>query len=600
MKRGVAMSLRWITRLFTPFLALLLTGILSSCAGQPDRPPEGFAKGIPASETPGYKEHGRKTRTCSFGDGRKDLYQGYHVNNHILAATEQGTIKNDAIGGARNDFRLNFLRIFNCYRNFRQWQETSGRSTEGEAGQVLFYFNGGLNPENGVREQAAKQVPRMLEDGYFPVFMIWPTGPFDTYLEQILKVRNGVRGNANALTALSYLVDDLGQGTARAPVNFANQFQRFVNTEVRSGSNRNRREFYLERTACYQPRGERRDQDLTWCDATDVEKFGIIDGRITAQRNLLAGVNPDEPADRPVLETASYAGSMPARFLSTPLIDAFGKTMWENMVRRTRTTIRRPVEFNIHLAEQETPEEAAKIAQDLRRFPNGLGAFARFFTMLEDCIARYDRYRRKDGLDRRCYEEAENRIRQVWRDSEITVIGHSMGTIVMNEVIPLHPKLPYRNLVFMASAASVRDTAAVMVPFLKKFDAKLLRFYSLMLHPQNDARELVAYGAAPSGSLLAWIDEMFEGPKTSLDRTMGKWRNLRSAKHVFPLEVQEQILFRVFGWKGDWATDHGGATACLSIGYKTARACQFKPPTTHGAFNNTGARFWCPFFLGRR
>ena len=40
----------------------------------------------------------------------------------------------------------------------------------------------------------------------------------------------------------------------------------------------------------------------------------------------------------------------------------------------------------------------------------------------------------------------------------IIMTGHSMGTIVINELVQLFPNLPYENLVYMAGAASVRDT----------------------------------------------------------------------------------------------------------------------------------------------
>ena len=71
-----------------------------------------------------------------------------------------------------------------------------------------------------------------------------------------------------------------------------------------------------------------------------------------------------------------------------------------------------------------------------------------------------------------------------------------------------------------------------------------------MLHPRDEAWELNYAGFVPSGSLLEWIDEMYEPPPTIPDRTLGKWRNLRLVKHVLNTEAQKQMVFKVFGVGG--------------------------------------------------
>ena len=570
----------------------LVAGFLSACANIPGKTEEMKNDEHEKRQQAGYAEHQKRVATCQFGSDNSKLYPGFAVENHILAASEQGNVENFAPGGAKDDFRLNFLRIFNCYRKYKERPSSKIGSNEAPSKQVLISLNGGLSPASEVRKLAASLVPQMLKDGYYPVFLIWPTGPLDTYFEQILNVRNVVRGDANYLTAPLYLVGDIGQGLARAPVNFVNQVRRFAGTRLVSDSHHNQREYFLTRRVC------RSEDD---CDKTDLEKFEIEGGKVTAKKNLLTAKEPDSEPDLQLLEAAAYGSTFPVRFVSTPLIDAFGKTMWENMVRRTRTTIRRPIEFNIHALATKGKKLAVTIDSDKQLFPNGLGAFARFFTMLQYCSGPTKIFRQNPHLDADCYKQADEEVRNIWREAELTVIGHSMGTIVMNEVIPQHPDLPYRNLVFMGAAASIRDTARAMAPLLEQSRDGRLRFYNLMLHPQNDARELVKYGAAPSGSLLAWIDEMFEGPKTHMDRTMGKWRNIRATKHVFSQEAQSNMLLRVFSWDGHWANNHGDSPACQGAGDSCpsdARACSFKIPTTHGDFNDLDARFWCPFFWG--
>ncbi len=600
--RSAGKALRALRR--PGFLAWLAPVLLAACASPHDYK-------FPVKEPDqAYREHRDAVKGCAFvSDKRKEanlsegLYPEYDVENHILEASEQGGIKYDATGDARDDFALSFGRIFNCYLKFRNWalpDKGSKAPPKQEFKQVLIYFNGGLNPASVVRRQAKSQVPQMLRDGYYPIFLVWPTGFIDTYLEQITFVRNGVRrSNPQLLRAPLYLVGDIGQGLARAPVTYLDRLVRAVAAR-NPFDNEDRREFLLTPDICLDapaaPAAEpcRKEQ-------TDVDRFGIENCQITADRNLVTGKDPDTKPGL-TLKDLPYYGLFATRFVSAPLVDAFGTTMWENMVRRTRTTIRRPIEFDINLVDVlesdsnglTRDEKIAYIEREKRDFPNGLGAFAKFFTMLQSCRAEQGNI---------CPDELVGPARESWRDIELTVIGHSMGTIVMNELIPLHPRLPYRNLVFMAAAASVRDSARAMSrAVIEANDGREqtapLRFYNLMLHPENDANELVALGAAPSGSLLAWVDEMYENPKTAIDRTMGKWRNLRATRHVFPEDARRNMLFRVFNWASDWEREQSHPPACPESGEAAPSPVRFRPPTTHSGFNDDEARFWCPTFWG--
>ena len=158
------------------------------------------------------------------------------------------------------------------------------------------------------------------------------------------------------------------------------------------------------------------------------------------------------------------------------------------------------------------------------------------------------------------------------------MIGHSMGAIVVNELLESFPHLPYQNVVYMGGAASIRDTQRAIKPVLLAAPG-CTHFFNLSLHPMNEAREFQSAGFAVSGSLLVWVDEMFERPKTLLDRTIGHWRNVRMVKRVFPPELQSQMLFRVFD------RDAGDPP-------------RRDNPLDHGGFNNPGVRFWRSSFWG--
>ena len=98
----------------------LVAGFLSACANIPGKTEEMKNDEHEKRQQAGYDEHQKRVATCQFGSDNSKLYPGFAVENHILAASEQGNVENFAPGGAKDDFRLNFLRIFNCYRKYKE------------------------------------------------------------------------------------------------------------------------------------------------------------------------------------------------------------------------------------------------------------------------------------------------------------------------------------------------------------------------------------------------------------------------------------------------------------------------------------------------
>ena len=101
-----------------------------------------------------------------------------------------------------------------------------------------------------------------------------------------------------------------------------------------------------------------------------------------------------------------------------------------------------------------------------------------------------------------------------------------------------------------------------------------------MRGPCSYSREPTAQGLLLSGSLLTYVDELFETPKTVPDRTVGQWHNLREARHLFPAEVQRWTLFHVFDREARTRLD-------------SRQGVVREPnPTTHGGFNDKDVPFW--------
>src|SRR5439155_20196527 len=127
---------------------------------------------------------------------------------------------------------------------------------------------------------------------------------------------------------------------------------------------------------------------------------------------------------------------------------------------------------------------------------------------------------------------------------EVTLVGHSMGTIILNRVVR-DSEINFANIVYMGAACSVEDFSRSVLPFMEKHPDT--QFYNLTLHPVAEAGEWYPWLAdlPPRGSLLIWIDNFLSNPVTEQERTLGRWRNLfRSGS------TGEPILRRFFEENG--------------------------------------------------
>src|SRR5580765_6188087 len=102
------------------------------------------------------------------------------------------------------------------WRGFRE----SGKTN------LLIFVHGGMNSRDvGLKHYLDdyKQI-----DGYYPVFVVWPSGPWSTYVEHLLWVRQGVKMETkrekafSLLTSPLMLVADLCRAVTRLPMLIAN------------------------------------------------------------------------------------------------------------------------------------------------------------------------------------------------------------------------------------------------------------------------------------------------------------------------------------------------------------------------------------------
>ena len=426
--------------------------------------------------------------------------------------------------------------------------------------KLLFYFNGGLGEQDNLIVRANVQHDLIEEAGFYPVFMIWPTGAFDTYFEQVYKTYNGryyyspqpVLGTFRVLT--NFL-----QGLASTPVDWVYDTARFTRVIVLKEC-----DFYVNDPPLHiaddtPPEEVNRARD---CLAKDQMPHRVRDKEISdAERQVI--VSPMVNAE-PSRQTDFFwltATTLP-RIASVPFADGLGTEAWKNMLRRTRTTVH---------ADQEVEGMDGGWDRLRARYPNGAGGFAQFFSLLRACSRDGSGDPAAAGTP--CPSGVTPAARAKLKATRLTLIGHSMGAIVINELVRGFPDLDYEDVVFLSGAASIRATISALDPLLSRGQGRT-RFYNLMLHPMNEEREIHVKGAVPSGSLLVWIDEMLEQPDTSLDRTVGQWANMEFGRRAFSIEARRWMHLKVFDWTPRQAD--GRVLAVIE----------------HGGYNEPGVNFW--------
>lgn len=575
-------SLKRLAKTLTPLAVLVLLAGCSSLGFPPGPLAEADADlasverklvSLDRQPPPSASDHSPPQETDSVGCGanRPWHYDGFKLGNHLIISDSNGYLRNH--GG---DIDKAMAALFS---GIAAWRDLH----PGRKLRLMFYFNGGLNPEQAVIRQAVDQVPCILADGIYPVYFVWDTSAVPSYLEQIFYLRDGQQTYRPQYgTGGIYAGGDLTEGLGRTLSDVAARARRNL------AGDRPCLDLLLPQS------------DANHCGAQSpagwISIQSSLSGReqwpgVSAERNILIDMAAVDNASANFgLDTLRSYVLAPVRVFTTPAADGLGKTTWDNYVRRTRTTIRKTAEFDLRLAENPNFGCHSSLQAEMRDFPQGTGAFAKVFHLLSlhrqgrqlphastRCVVR------TGSTTMRYVDVPAGPLPQLPRglnfrnlDFGITLIGHSMGAIAINELLArFKDDLPIDDVVFMAGAASIRESQRSVEPFLAQNPNA--RFYNLMLHPINDRDERSFGDTVPSGSLLFWVDEMYEQPKTPPDKTIGYWTNMRPARIVFDRRVTgDRILYRVFN----------RAPAATST------------PLTHGSFNDTAMCFWRPAFWG--
>jgi pimeloyl-ACP methyl ester carboxylesterase len=239
-----------------------------------------------------------------------------------------------------------------------------------------------------------------------------------------------------------------------------------------------------------------------------------------------------------VLETVQRGVFLPVRGVTLPFVHGFGTSSWETMKRR--------IAMMVHSEEEFT---AGKGLLGPR------GALHRFLERLRDRLGD------GDGWD-------------------VALVGHSMGAIVMNQMLREVPDIHYSRIVYMAAACSIRDYADTVVPYMRlprNADTRMVHL-SLCDRAERSEKYWEYVDVVPRGTLLLWIDNYLTTPPTRLDRSAGRYVNLVTAPpSIFePGDVAARTLL--------WQFDGGDPDA----------------PQRHEDFDEVRFRFWEDGWWARR
>lgn len=231
--------------------------------------------------------------------------------------------------------------------------------------------------------------------------------------------------------------------------------------------------------------------------------------------------------------------TLPMRFLAAPMMQAFGSPAWEMLYRRTDFMVTRPV------------KKADKQAGAVGILMDELICASSEATK---CIS-FDAKKPMWISDEPDKNEPHKK-KPMAIPIEMTLAGHSMGTLVLDSLIQEFPLMLFQRIVYLASASSVDDVKSSVIPYLRNNSDS--EFYSFTLSRGDEAREIQGWGLVPQGSLLVWIDSFFAGVYTPNHLRFGRRKSLDDVGFKLPLYLQnKKTLIRSFKGKEGEPKQHG-------------------------------------------
>ncbi len=429
--------------------------------------------------------------------------------------------------------------------------------------RLMLFIHGGMNKYASSIGRLDRDINKILKERPedYPLFISWPSEPLDSYGDSINNSYQGTWDNdAYTYTAPFKFATDVAEIGVRSLLSYGKQGSLWLNSRCLS-------EYWAQHTPyCPQYSNDTvPSQDLNPTHDPCQDKSYLPDKYHCVPSDADTAKNFDFTLSR--FKNLIF---IPLKLASIPVIDSLGNRDWNSQISRVRFAFHKPCQDDFW----------------------GKGS----------C---------EDGVIKVFFEKLNHALPSFNRAAEITIIGHSMGTILASEIIGTFPDLPYRNIVFIGAAVSIRefqDTVfasltrryrnadsdktfvcnknTVDSPAITASSTKPFCFFNLSLHPYAEATEENLLGAAPSGSLLEWIDANFENPANITDRTLGRWGNIAPLRAFFDQSrdnnaakelIGRYIIFKRFGLDADSPHTHGSLTNPEDCNSKTTCGFYWRP-----------------------
>lgn len=443
---------------------------------------------------------------CSVAVPRSDF------DRHAMTVSGDGDIRAPSGNAQQAENQTDYFSKLPPER-FAEYVDRIFKAAEDKkAKRILIFVHGGLNSLKNSTKRVSDLIGKYdnKEMPYYPIFINWDSGLWESYTDHLYSIRQGETAYTTGISSSPfYLIADIGRTIIRAPIAIGYTVDSDVNA-LPSGSLSGEDKKYIS--------SQRENAKLIYQCLLQRHSDSISLGR----------EHDWEHSWRLYAKSIWNIVTYPFQLLTAPPIDGFGHPAWESMQRRAKVLFNKPEQFDI-----EGDPLKAPAALDGRP----VGAMTVFMSRLQ----RHLQDRPKSDK------------------IEVTVVAHSMGTFIVNQMVRAYPELHYKTIIYMAGADSIRNTFNSVLPYLNRPDHEETNFVNLTLHPQAEVEEMSGYGLLPRGSLLVWVDNLFSTPHTHYDRTVGRWDNLLPTLGEIPTRLKSRVKIKAFDQDSKIAT-HGDFT----------------------------------------
>ncbi len=451
----------------------------------------------------------------------------------------------------------------------------------GKPHKILIHVHGGLNFQTGTVERATELSQDILtETDAYPLFINWQSSLFPSYWNHLTHIRQGEDWSEGAwsqgwayATAPFYLAADFARSAIRVPTATFFQVRNDIET-VPPLRFLHSSDLLLAQQTIFDELCERRLKPTVWVEGALYEYMKALDKEIKdcpiieapgkgelSGFNIWLGLDQRNWSDK-FVASLKYMITSPTKLASAPIIDAFGTSSWDVMLRSVGQLFHYDGSHLPHINENKEHK-----SRDVEYDPTRTGALSVFLEQLRTKVCNYE----KQTLNIHSSHRVGCPNKDRW---EITLVGHSTGAIIVNRIIREFGDLPIKNVVYMAAASSIKDYQDTIFPYLLKRNegiapneaTKLCNATSESLTLSSDSRNavcvyhLMLHEAAesgewfndildpfPRGSLLVWLDNFLSHPLSREDRVLGRFTNFIAAAHHTPSVIRPYINIVKYG-----------------------------------------------------